>query len=119
MSREQGDSLQKCFPCSCASAAAAFLLADLRFPPALPLLSRLFLPHLPAAGLAADGTLQEVEKESLLPSMSDGRSFLTYFIPYYFDILKLKQDHLALGPAEQHLPLMAGHGRAPAVLPGG
>lgn len=118
---EQSDSLQKYLLCSCASAAATFLFVDhhpsIWFLPALPLLSCLFLPHLPIVGLGPDRTLQEGKKESLLPSMCNGRSFLTYFIPYYFDILKLKQDHLTLGPAEQHLLLIAGHCTAPAVLP--
>ena len=106
---------------SSASAAETFLFADhppsFWFLPVLPLLSCLFLPHLPTVGLGFDRTPQKGKKESLLPSTSNGRSFLTYFIPYYFDILKLKQDRLALGPAEQHLPLIAGHCTAPAVLP--
>lgn len=83
----------------------------------LSLLSCLFLPGLPTIGLILDRTLQEGKKDPLLPSISNGRSFLTYFIPHYFDILKLKQDRLALGPAEQHLPLIPGHCTAPAVLP--
>lgn len=56
----------------------------------LSLLSCLFLPGLPTIGLILDRTLQDGKEDPLLPSISNGRSFLTYFIPHYFDILKLK-----------------------------
>lgn len=94
---EWGDSLQKRVPCSCASAAATFLFADHQ--PCTRFLLTFLVPPAFSFPTFHSRTLQEGKKESLLLSMSNGRPFLTYFIPCYFDILKLKQDQLAVGPA--------------------